>query len=436
MDLSDSDKRRLRDALSVKSSLNGNLMTFVGLEEVKARYPEMWEHHRERIVATSRTILRQFTDPVADIVLPVGEANFVVLFTRLGRDEAMLRAAAIKAEILRRFIGDEALADLAVETQAVDLDSGSVTKGVLGDLLAMASAGVTSAAGTQTAGDEAAAAVRDGRERPSNRHRIDRAPVAEIGADATVSVDDLEARFGFRLDDLEFAFQPLLYAKRGVFSIFECRAVRYSATRDILSGYGVLPRDASGDQVVALDQMTLMRARHGLVDMAVRKRVAVVAVPVSFETMTSRASASEYLEALQRIPSDLRNYLVMDVRRCPPGVPEGRLAEIVSPLKRVARAVFVNVTSAQQPLSVIKNAGAFGAGIALSARDAGDMANPTFLGRFCTMAHKLGLQAYVLDVDTPVQATRCRKAGFDYLAGRALAELSDYVGPVTEMSLA
>jgi len=436
MNLSDCDKRKLRDALSVKSSLNGNLMTFVGLDEVKAKYPGMWEHHRDRIVATSRAILQQFTDPTADIVLPAGETNFVVLFTRLGRDEALLRAAAIKAEILRRFIGDEALADLAVETQAIDLDSGNVTTGVLGDLLAAASAGDSATNGTSPAGDRPAAVGRDGPERGANRQRVYRASIAELGVGAAISVDEMEARFGFSFDDLEFAFQPHFYAKRGVFSVFECRAVRYSATGEILSGYGVLPRDAVGDQVVALDQMTLMRARHGLVDMAVRKRVAVVAIPVSFETMTNRASAGEYLTTLQRIPSDLRNYLVMDVRRCPPGVPEGRLAEIVNPLKRLARAVFVNVTSAQQSLSAIKNAGAFGTGLELAAKDVGDMASPTFLGRFCATAHKLGLQAYALDVDTPAQATCCRKAGFDYLAGRALAELSDYVGPLTEMSVA
>ena len=445
MDLSDADKRKLKDAFSVKSSMNGNLMTFVGLDEIKARFPGMWEHHRDKIVATSRMILKQFTDPVADIVLPVDETNFVVLFTRLGRDEALLRAAAIKAEILRRFIGDDALAGLDVETQAIDLDSGTVTRGVLRDLLRGAApkegAPAAKTAGAAYPAGQMPAAGSAGNDRGTQRvrssqQRVYRASMAELGAGNSVSVEELEARFGFDLDDLDFAFQPHLYVKRGVFSVFECRAVRYSATGEILTGYDVLPREATIDQIAALDEMTLIRARHGLVDMAVRKRVAVVVATVSFETMTNRATASAYLTNLQKIPSDLRNYLVIDVRRCPVGVPEGRLSEIVSPLRRLTRAVFVHVTSSQQPLAAIKGAGAFGAGLTLPAKGIGELGSPAFLGRFAAMARKLGLQAYALGVDTPEQAARCREAGFDYIAGRALAELSDYVGPVSEMNVA
>lgn len=423
MILSESDKQKLRDAFSVKASVSGNVLNFIGLEAVRERFPNLWNHNRERIVATSKAILAQFTDPRSDIVLPVGDANFVVLFTRLGKDEAMLRAAAIKAELLRRFVGDDALSDLDVETTAMELDSGSMTTGVLKDMLA--------ATRQQTPTSRPPAAPRTERQK-----QVFRASLGELGAAAELSPDAIEKRFGFDLDALEFAFQPYLYAKRGVFSTFECRAVRSNATGDILSGYGVLPRDCTADQITAVDQMTLMRARHGLIDMAIRKRVAVVVAPVSFETMTTRATASEYVGLLQKIPSDLRNYLVIDVCRAPAGVPEGRLAEILNPLKRMTRAVFVRIDSPKHQLAAIKGAGAFGVGFSLPARAADEMAGPAFLGRFTAMAHKLGLQAYVSDVDSHMQADRCRDSGFDYLAGRALAELTDYVGPVREMQAA
>lgn len=423
MILSDTDKRKLRDAFSVKASVNGNVMNFIGLEAVRDRFPNLWSHNRDRIIATSKAILEQFTDPRVDIILPVGDANFVVMFTRLGKDEAMLRAATIKAEILRRFVGDDALAALDVETTAIDIDSGSITKGVLRDLLG--------------------AAARSEPEAPSKddilkeqQKRVYRASMGVLGEAGALSLDAIEKRFGFDVDALEFAFQPYFYLKRGVFSIFECRAVRSNATGEILSGYGVLPRGCTADQITAVDQMTLMRARHGLVDMAVRKRVAVVVAPVSFETMTTRATATDYVGLLQKIPSDLRNYLVIDVCRAPAGVPEGRLAEILNPLKRLTRAVFVRVDSPKQQLGAIKGAGAFGVGFALPTKSADEMSGTIFLGRFATMARKLGLQSYVADVDSHQQADRCREAGFDYLSGRALAELTDYVGPVREVQAA
>ncbi|MEQ8816536.1 MAG: hypothetical protein RLO51_26105 [Thalassobaculum sp.] len=423
MEFCEADKQKLRDAFSVKPSMNGNLMTFIGLDEVRKRFPKLWARHRNRIAETSKSILEQFTDPSTDIVLPVGEDKFAVLFTRLDKDEAMLRSGMIKAEILRRFVGDEALGQLDIHCHAIELDSGSMTSGVLRDLLDAADGHRPSRAAI-------------GAERSLPQQRAYRASVGEIGAAWSVPIDEIEQQFGFDLDSLEFAFQPHLYARRGVFSIFECRAVRYNATGEILSGYAVLPRECTPDQVTAVDKMTLMRARHGIVDMAFRKRIAVVATPVSFETMTTRSTATEYLELLQKIPSDLRNYLVVDVCRAPAGVPEGRLAEIISPLKRLTRAVFVHVGSAQQSLAALKGAGAFGAGISMPSKAGCDLGSPAFLGRFAASAHKLRMQAYALDVDTQEQATRCREAGFDYLAGRALAELSDYVGPVTEFRAA
>lgn len=428
MILSEIDKQKLRDAFSVKASVSGNVMNFIGLEALRERFPSLWSHNRERIVATSKAILAQFTDPRSDIVLPVGDAGFVVMFTRLGKDEAMVRAAAIKAELLRRFVGDDALRDLDVHTTAMELDSGSITTGILKDLLA-------AAAPAEPAASPAAASPAAG-SRADRQKRVFRASIGELGAAAEMSLDAIEKRFGFDVDALEFAFQPYFYAKRGVFSTFECRAVRSNATGDILSGYGVLPRDSTADQITAVDQMTLMRARHGLVDMAIRKRVAVVVAPVSFETMTTRATATEYVALLQKIPSDLRNYLVIDVCRAPAGVPEGRLAEILNPLKRMTRAVFVRIDSPKQQLATIKGAGAFGVGFSLPPKAADEMSSSAFLGRFTAMAHKLGLQAYVSDVDSRIQSDRCREAGFDYLAGRALAELTDYVGPVREMQLA
>lgn len=427
MNLSDTDKQKLREAFSVKPTVNGNVMNFIGLDEIRARLPDMWEKHQERITATSLAILKQFTDSRTDIILPVGGSKFVVLFGRLDKDEAMLRAAMIKAEILRRFVGDDVLANLDVQIQAMEIDSGNITSGTLGDLLAPASPAEPSPAGRVAERTTA----RPPAAKPDKQQRVYRASMNELGAGAPLSIADIEKRFGFNIEDLEFAFQPHLYVKRNVFSIFECRAVRYSATDDILTGYGVLPRQTTSEQVAALDEMTLMRARHGLVDMAIRKRVAVVVAPVSFTTMTTRALSVEYLALLQKIPPDLRNYLAITVCHSPEGVPEGRLAEIVNPVKRLVRAVFVHVTSVRQPLTIVHRVGAFGAGISLPARPVGEFGSPAFLERFTATAHKLGLQTYANEIDTPEQAARCRAVGFDYIAGRALAELSDYVGPVT-----
>lgn len=427
MNLTEADKRKLRDALAVRTHLNGNLLTFIGLDEIRDRFPQEWNRNRDRILGTARSILGQFTDPAADIVLPRGEAGFIVLFTRLGKDEALLRAAMIKAEILKRFTGDDALDTLDVHVQAMELESGEVMNGALGDLLAK----LDPAAGAPTP----AAGKPEPKAPARPEQKAYRASLTEIGAQASTPLDELEKRFGYDVDELDFAFQPYLYAPRGVFSVFACKPVRYGAFGDILAGYAVLPREVEPAQVAALDIMTLLRARHGLVDMAVRKRVAMVIVPVSFETMTNRSASAEYVALLQKIPSDLRNYLVISLGRCPVGVPEGRMTEIMTPLKRLARAVCFRVDSPRQSLAAVKSAGAYSVGFNLL-HVGPDMATPASVSRFVATARKLGLQTFIDGVNTPEQLRFCREAAPDYLGGRSLAEFSDYVGPITELRAA
>src|SRR3546814_15232852 len=105
--------------------------------------------------------------------------------------------------------------------------------------------------------------------------------------------------------------------------------------------------------------MVLARMRQGLVEMAIRKRAGIAVIPVSFETLTNRQTAMEYFKCLRQIPSDLRNCIMPMLCHCPMGVPEGRLAELVNPLKRLTRAVSMRLESRKQPLTAIKAAGAY-----------------------------------------------------------------------------
>lgn len=415
MELTDADKDKLRNAFGARGSVNGNVMNLIGLDEVRARFPDKWERLRDRVTATTQVILKQFTDPHTDIILPIGDAGFVVLFTRLEKHEALLRASVIKAEILRRFLGDDALDTLDMQVHAMELDSGAMMKGTLDGLLG-------SALSSDTSEDRAPPEAKPvSSPSPKRTQMARRASMAEMLASSTLTLEALEARFAFSLDSLDFGFQPYLHVGRGVFAVYACRVVRHSAVGDILTGYKVLPRDADADQVAALDQVVLMRARHSLVDMALRKSLAIVGVPVSFETMTNRRAATEYLAALQKIPSDLRAYLVPALFRCPVGGPEGRLAEIINPLKRLSRAVNIRLDSAKQPFAPLKAAGAFSISIGLSDPVGSYTSAPGSIERYASMARKLGLRTFVEGVDTPEQALRCRAAKVDYVAGRMFA---------------
>jgi hypothetical protein len=182
--------------------------------------------------------------------------------------------------------------------------------------------------------------------------------------------------------------------------------------------------------------MTLVRAGKGLADMAIRRRVGIVVVPVSFETMTDRRASADYIRTLQMIPSDLRNHLVPILCRFPVGVPEGRLSEIVGALKRLSRAVCMRVDSGRQSLAVVKAAGAFSVGFNLGTSSETDFTAPGYIERHAAAARKTGLHTFVDGINTAELERRCRAAKIDFLGGRAIAELSDYVGPAARKQFA
>src|SRR3546814_20818292 len=100
--------------------------------------------------------------------------------------------------------------------------------------------------------------------------------------------------------------------------------------------------------------------------MAIRNRAWTAFIPVSCETLATRQTAMEYFECLGQIPSDVRNCIMPMLCHCPMGVPEGRLAELVNPLKRLTRAVSMRLESRKQPLTAIKAAGAYSVSFDLS----------------------------------------------------------------------
>jgi hypothetical protein len=250
--------------------------------------------------------------------------------------------------------------------------------------------------------------------------------------DKVADVEALEQQFGFKIEELEFAFLPYLYVARNVFSVFACLPVRSSATGRLLTGYDVLPRDADSATIAELDHMSLMRVRHGLVDMAMRKRTAVVVADLSFDTMMNRNESQNYLKAMEAIPSDLRNYLVLSIYRVPEGVPEGRFIELSAPFRRLCRSTVVVSGSSKQPIGHVKASGAHCVSYDVEDLAKSETVSPALVKKLVTGARRHGLQISIKGLTSKAVLKGCRSLQVDYLAGQILAELSDYVGPISE----
>src|SRR3546814_14528351 len=61
--LSHPDKVKLRDAFAARASIGGSLIKVIGLDEVRARFPNPWERNRKLILERTPGLLHKITHP-------------------------------------------------------------------------------------------------------------------------------------------------------------------------------------------------------------------------------------------------------------------------------------------------------------------------------------------------------------------------------------
>lgn len=434
---------RLKAILSGQSRPLGGQVQFLGLDEVKQSLGERWEKKQDFI----RTLCQRTIKPhigKTDICIEYGELGFVILFGELDDETATIKCGLIKAEIMRQLRGDHELRNLGVQTIIGDLSKGELKATDIGTLLANAAA-KKEAVQHQLPFDRSPVSGTRTRTRDSDLGYSDlqkaqfqraywatmKSTVQGAGAPFALQGEDNQDSLG----DVEYGFVPLVNLKSGVISTFHCAAVRLDALNRIVNGHDVLSESADEKSVIELDQLTLARAKIGLMDMTMRKRIALVSVPVSYVTMSRPRARQDFIAGLETVAPELRRYLVITLTGYPDGVPTATLCEHVRLLKKYSRGIAARVQPETTSLGALKDAGVQIVGFKFSESEPVTPKMVRTMQSFRQNAVKLRFGTFVRNIKRKEHVRAAIDLGHDYFSGPAIAELSDYVGPVREIDL-
>tara|TARA_E500000318_G_scaffold27598_1_gene27797 strand:+ start:2191 stop:3498 length:1308 start_codon:yes stop_codon:yes gene_type:complete len=422
---------RLKKFVSGGARNLGGQVQFLGLDEVKDKLGDRWKMKQDFI----RTLCQRTIKPhigKSDICLEYGELGFVILFGDLTDEAATLKCGLIKAEILRQLRGDDELKNVGVRTTVGDLASGALKATDLGDLLEKAE---KKQKAEQT--EQADGAALDYTN--SQKKRLDAAQAVAMrtamGEDNVDPFSVFEEDVDQILRDIDFGFLPLVNLKSGVISIFHCSAVRLDAFNRIVKGHDVLPHQDDEKSSIELDRMCLARAKIGLMDMTMRKRIALVSIPVSYATMSRAKARQEFVTGLASIPVELQRYLVLTLTGFPEGVPTSALTENVRLLKKYVRGIAARVPSNRENLMPFRDAGVQIVGFKFAEADMANNSMFQTLTAFKKAAAKAGLHTFVRNLKSKELVRAAIDMEYDYFSGPVIADISDYVGPVREVDL-
>ena len=124
------------------------------------------------------------------------------------------------------------------------------------------------------------------------------------------------------------------------------------------------------------------------------------------------------------IPNYLIPFLAFEFEGLPQGIPNGRLAEMVTMLRPFGRAAIVILREYTTDIAVYANAGVKGVGLSMDFRD-GDQRCIDKINAFCPAPRKHGLFAYLDGVRNVEQFQAAIEAGAAYIGGAVVGKDSD-----------
>lgn len=373
-----------------------------------------WTVLRPRVLTAADGIIDRYLTR-NDIRFRTAGDDYILVFASLERQAASLVCARIAQELLQLFLGDDRSADLRVST-AVGVADGQIRfeHALATSLLAEARLR------TEPAGGSAGSAFADGS--PAMTGPIFYAEDAggkarPVLRQLRLSPDDA-GRFGIR-------YRPVWDITQQVISTYMGTPVRIFPDESFIEGTAALNSLSDAVEILQLDADALVESVEILNGLFRNKSRLLMSVPICFETLAARRTRLPFLEICQSIPDYLRRFLIFELLRFPPGVPTGRLSELLHEIRPYCRWTFMRVEFKLQSFSGFAGTGLNGITVAMPADRSAEARLMEEMNAIVTAAERAGLMICVAGLSTTSMVVAARASGVRLVAGNCIGPPQD-----------
>jgi hypothetical protein len=370
---------------SAKLARNGSA-NVIGIEGLRKALGERWTKLREDAGHTLEELLRRQLRP-DDFFLRLDDMHVLVIMPKMAAVEGEITCLRIAYELNRTFAGSCSVGELDVTP---------------------------------------ARAVGDN--------------IIEVDAFDRAALVDLAGRAGLQLaPDGETV--ALLDASQGVADVAVAYAPVWDSEFQVIRAYRCQSRDGhhqhgpenSDQRIRAVTDLTLTLLERGTAELDRHLRRGerfVLALPVSYEVLLNPLSRMAFLSRCRALPADMRPYLAYTIKDLPPGIPQPRVADLVSILHAFCGAVLVRAPR-RVKFDVFRASGVKALGLSLGGMHPDDY--QVELGNLAAEARRSGLIAFAEHVDSEEALRVALDRGVRWLSGTAVAPATSEPGPLKSL---
>lgn len=373
----------IKSVLEIDARRLAGRVFVVSLEVIRQRYGNSWRYLSEKARRSARNFI---AEQIAqdDILVPVGEVDFILVLLHGARREAPARALRIDQGMTAAVTGEDLGLLGATAKEVVVEDSGQIRFRGLTHL------------DIKNAQAPPAEAVID-----LESELIDE----DEGDDGFPSVDKVIEELRFRIEDLVRAVDRVPVAQR--VSPFSPVLGDDSDERTIYDNFSDAKVRAK------IDLRALKTARQELRRVAAEKSALRIIAPVYFETIANNYTRNLFIKVAQKIPQAARKQLVIEVLGVPAGVAQSRLAELTSVVRPFSGGAILGLAADFRDFRPLVELGLFAV--------RGDDSGGDSLAGLYEGARQANIPIYVTHVDQVADRERVVQSGATYVSGQLYA---------------